>query len=598
MAENELRVSQLNRISGNREFNEIVVSSKTTENDPGITKKIRMDDLLYESIVKRINIEPKIISTDKIDDLAVTREQIANKTITENEILNNSIKNELIDSEAITSRNLKVQDNYTADQFTAISNLNSNGGLKSNTLEVESANVKINDINYNFPNQQFPQFFLKTDGAGNLSWAEAVPGSGTSLTFSEILPVGTIVPWSSNTLPGDGKWLLCNGNTFIGNDYPDLKQFLIDNNQPFGTSTDGINYFLPDLRARTIVGVGTSTDGDGNSDTFNLASSRGVFKHALAASEMQHRHVTGSFVAEDNDDWRPFIATNSGVLYSSFTFNSRWIAGESNNTNYADTNPNTSARQTQTSDLYDTNMVTAVGHNNIQPSLGLNYIIKAKKDDIVHYNPTLGPGLSALDGDGLQSTTLTLSSIEVGIKPNFEDFTFDGSNQLSLNENISLSAINFTSDGSTLSSANIGWNFAGDSSNNLPLVYEDKPPALDTAGLPFDEIDLAPYMRGEARRALVRILAVSSVGSGTSVYFRPKGSYGNIPELNMRSQAGTTGAGTVGATVGVDFVKGGINGQRGSMAEVMTDAQGKIEIQSTNNKQLKIYLESYQFFTS
>ena len=584
MADNELRISQLNRISNNREFNEIVVNSKTTENDAGITKKIKMSDLLYSASVKRDNLENKLISSEKIDDLVVTRDKIANKTVTFNEIENNTIKSELIDTQAVTSRHLKTLDNYVADQFTALSHINSSGSVKGNSLEVQSASVQINGINYNFPNTQVPQYFLKTDGSGNLSWAEAAPGAGTSLTFNEILPVGTILPWTSSVLPADGKWLICNGNTFVGDDYPDLKQFLIDNNQPFGTSTDNINYILPDLRGRTVAGVGSNTDVSGNSETFNLGETEGTYKHPLTEGELPaHKHTIKlsheSGGSHDTEGWPQVDATGPHVEHSK-----------------DEADGSRSKRDGAGNPMYSTG--SNESHNNIQPTMGLFYIIKAKKDDIVHYNPTIGPGLSSLNGDALQANTLTLSSIEVGIKPNFEDFTFDGSQALSLNENISLSAINFTTDGTMLSSANIGWNYAGDSSNNLPLVYEDSPPKLNEVGLPFDEIDLAPYMRGEARRALVRILAVSSVGAGSSVYFRPKGSYGNIPQLNMRSQAGMTGSGTTGVTLGIDFVKGGINGQKGGIAEVMTDAQGKIEVQSSNGKVLKIYLESYQFFTS
>ncbi len=595
MADNELRISELNRIANNKDFNELVVNSKTTENDPGITKKIRVGDLLYDNIIQRSNLSSKVVSGNEIDDTTITRDKITNNTITSDQIQNLGIKNEVIDSEAITSRNLKRLDSYTADEFKALSKIQSNGTVTSNTLQVDSGNVSINGVNYTFPQNDTPQFFLKSNGSGNLEWAEAVPGEGTSLVFSEILPVGTILPWTSTSLPADGKWLACNGNTFVGADYPDLRDFLIASSQPFGSSTDSVNYYLPDLRGRVVGGIGSHTDVGGFTETFALGSPIGTFKHALVASEMQHRHVTGTFSADSNDDWYPYIASNSGILYNSFTYNSRWVAGEGNRTNYQDRRPDTSAKQTQTMDLYDPQMVTATGHNNIQPTLGLNYIIKAKKDDLVQYNPTIGPGLSALNGESQQANTLTLSSVEVGIKANFDDFTFNGSNALSLKENISLSAINFT-DGSMLSSAKVGPYYAGDSSDNLPLVFSGiLPSTFNNSSSKFTTVDLRPYMNGEGRRARVTLIAVTAAGA-TNVFARPTGGHGNInllpPDHNSWGGWGASGTGT-----SVDRLDGGTTHQIGGYMIAMTDSTGKIDLSMyTSNGNVKVYLESYEFF--
>jgi hypothetical protein len=70
-------------------------------------------------------------------------------------------------------------------------------------------------------------------------------------------------------------------------------------------------------------------------------------------------------------------------------------------------------------------------HNNTQPYVAMSYIIKAKPDDIQQYDVSVGPGLSALDAQGSQTSSVNLSSSEIGMKVS-DDFTFDGSGRLTL----------------------------------------------------------------------------------------------------------------------------------------------------------------------
>ena len=81
-----------------------------------------------------------------------------------------------------------------------------------------------------------------------------------------------------------------------------------------------------------------------------------------------------------------------------------------------------------------------VGHNNVQTYTGIRYIIKAKNDNIQQFGPTIGPGLSATDGTGAQTTTLDLSSTEIGMKVDETQFKFDGSNKLTLRDPSSLTS--------------------------------------------------------------------------------------------------------------------------------------------------------------
>jgi microcystin-dependent protein len=593
MSETTIRVAQLNEIGANSNINEIIVNSRQSINDSGVTKKIQLCNFLTNNIIESRHIAQSNIGSRELADLSVSKDNIINNTITCNEIAPLTINNTLMADNAINSRNFCKNDQYNAESFIASNTIGSNNTI-TQCLNVATGTVSINGIPYDFPTTEQPNRFLKTDGAGKLSWDIAAPGNNASLTFNEILPVGAIIPWVSNVLPADGKWLDCNGGTFVGSVYPELRDLLDQSYTPDTENFDGVNYYLPDLQCRAVVGSGTGSDGT-DSETFTLNQKKGTFKHILSKEEIQHRHITGSFSSDSNDDWYPYIGSNSGILYDSFTYNSRWIAGEGNRTNYANRTPNSKAKQTQTMDLYDNKMVTSTGHNNIQPSIGLRYIIKAVPDDIVQFSATIGKGLSAIDSSFNNTSTLDLSSKGLAVKLDENDLTFDGSDRIKLQSDQDFNKITF-SDTSVLTSANIGWQFAGGSGNNIPLVYSGTPDYMYDNNSPFTEIDLAPFMGGHRRRAMVRLL-VGNASAGTNVFFRPKGAYANIPGLVGYSAGNAAGWGTTSVTAGVNKMRGQVETTLGGIAQVMTDAEGKVEVSNWNQKKIDVFLESYQFFT-
>jgi hypothetical protein len=80
-------------------------------------------------------------------------------------------------------------------------------------------------------------------------------------------------------------------------------------------------------------------------------------------------------------------------------------------------------------------------HNNIQPYAVTRYIIKALPDDIQQFAATTGPGLSSRNINGV-TNTIDLSTTEIGLKVT-DDFQFDGSGRLTLNDSVSASSITF-----------------------------------------------------------------------------------------------------------------------------------------------------------
>jgi len=429
----DIRISELNQITSNNDLNQLIINERENAGDVGITKKIQISNLLTPNIVKTNNITDCAVVTNKINDKAVTAGKIADNTITSSQITCRCITNDSLATNSVDNRVIKNSDNYTLNCVTAATNVTTPLATVTSKLTVGAIGggktVSLNGISYDFPPTEVPNYFLKTDGSGNLAWAEAVPGDGTSLVFSEISPVGTIISWAGDALPADGKWLECNGTTFDGTDFPELSAVLLDT---WGTHS-GVNYYLPDLKGRAAVGTGTGNDGT-DSCAFTLGGIGGKYNHKLTYPQMPaHKHVS------------PFGEANLDICWRWGTYQTNVPGCGSNggrdndNKRYGFT---TYAGGASVENGISTCISTTAPHNNIQPYAVTRYIIKALPDDIQQFNMDVGPGLSALNASGGQTAKINLSSTEIGLKVT-DDFQFDGSGRLTLNDNVSASSITF-----------------------------------------------------------------------------------------------------------------------------------------------------------
>lgn len=192
------------------------------------------------------------------------------------------------------------------------------------------------------------------NGATFVSYGGGSGGGG------DTLPVGSIIAYSSDTIPNG--WLLCDGSSFSTTSYPELFEAI---GVKYGWD-DERNPKLPDLRGKVTVGK-DSTDTDFN----ELGKTSGEKTHTLTVDEMpSHTHDVA-------------IAVNNTVAGGArYYFNS---AGT------------TSAPITDKAAWSNSLTAKAAGggqaHNNLQPSLTLNYIIKAKntvviKGDVIQENGT------------------------------------------------------------------------------------------------------------------------------------------------------------------------------------------------------------------
>lgn len=178
---------------------------------------------------------------------------------------------------------------------------------------------------------------LNTDGSGQLGWASA---------FSS----GMLVPYAGASAPSG--WLLCYGQAVSRTTYSALFSAL---GTTYGSGDGSTTFNVPDLRGRVIAGQDdmggssanrlTGQSGGLNGDT--LGGTGGAETHQLTTAQMpSHSHSMGS-------NSRVQVGLDNGEAYSGYS-----------PTQYS---PTTYSTQSTGSDA---------AHNNVQPTLILNYIIK------------------------------------------------------------------------------------------------------------------------------------------------------------------------------------------------------------------------------
>ena len=184
---------------------------------------------------------------------------------------------------------------------------------------------------------------------GTLTTAGAIrAGSRIKDLTGFIMPVGAVLPYAGKTAP-EG-WLLCRGDTVLISDYPDLYATI---DTVFGSCNDTA-FLLPDLCRRVPVGAGGDpvirTTKDVNNEEVTetilgntVGQTGGEPMHILTKEEMpSHSHSYRYFGTSQRYDKKK---EGTGVYWNP----SEKLSGSSGNDK---------------------------PHNNIQPSIILNYIIK------------------------------------------------------------------------------------------------------------------------------------------------------------------------------------------------------------------------------
>lgn len=162
----------------------------------------------------------------------------------------------------------------------------------------------------------------------------------------DTLPIGSIVAFSSDTIPNG--WLLCDGSVVSRTTYSELFNAIGLNYVEDGVEwLDEERFPLPNAKGRTLVGK-DSTDTDFNT----LGKTGGEKTHTLTVSELpSHSHVINSFRQYE-----------TGASTDSSKLGRTTVGADGGNSTIATGETGRSQ-----------------AHNNLQPYIVENYIIKAKQ---------------------------------------------------------------------------------------------------------------------------------------------------------------------------------------------------------------------------
>lgn len=173
-------------------------------------------------------------------------------------------------------------------------------------------------------------------------------GGGSGGAGGDTLPIGAILPFSSDTIPNG--WLLCDGSSFSTTSYPELFDVI---GTTYGYDDDR-NPKLPDLRGRVAVGKKDATSAD-DTEFSSLGKTGGEKTHTLTVDEMPS--LTYDIQTADPNGSIPngeYLGYGSNSDIKSRTYTSKITTNAGNQP-----------------------------HNNLQPYLVTNFIIKAKNTAVV-----------------------------------------------------------------------------------------------------------------------------------------------------------------------------------------------------------------------
>jgi len=184
-------------------------------------------------------------------------------------------------------------------------------------------------------------------------------------------PVGGIMPFAGASTECPAGWLLCLGSAgtaVTSSAYPDLFNVLTAGGTVYPHGGSGSTTYTPNLKGRTIIGVGLGVDAlpvtgvlgvaQGAASVTLLSGQSGVPAHSHSITDVAHGHTNRAASGTYNVN-----AGGDGFIRSQYIQDGGFANTNANYTGITGTNNNTAANAV---DL----------HTNVQPSLPLNYIIK------------------------------------------------------------------------------------------------------------------------------------------------------------------------------------------------------------------------------
>lgn len=203
----------------------------------------------------------------------------------------------------------------------------------------------------------------------NFYWDSSMSAWRASGNISPLIPAGVISQYAGSSAPLG--YLLCTGQSLLASEYPALFQAI---GYVYGGS--GLNFTLPNMQHRVPVGRGTETEFD------TLGETGGNKVHQLSINEMpshthtqdSHNHTQNAHGHNINEAWSDANATHNHGSSAGYVAQGQTI---NRGGTYSDPNAVVSATATnQIATAVNQNTGGGLAHNNLQPYIVLNYIIK------------------------------------------------------------------------------------------------------------------------------------------------------------------------------------------------------------------------------
>jgi microcystin-dependent protein len=222
-----------------------------------------------------------------------------------------------------------------------------------NDLATDGINETINKGGQNSPTANLPMGGFKHTGVANASANDEYVAYGQLTTW---VPPGVIQMFAGSSAPTG--FLLCAGQAISRTGYADLFSAI---STTYGVGDGSTTFNLPDLRGRVVAGLDNmnGTDAGRLNWANTLGTSGGAQTHTLSVTEMpSHTHTQDQHRHTVNDQVQGFLGYGQN---SPISGNAVVGLGTEFTSYTTATNQNTGG---------------GGAHNNMQPTLLLNYIIK------------------------------------------------------------------------------------------------------------------------------------------------------------------------------------------------------------------------------